>query len=542
MKTLAKLLFSFIILIFAAVCGEIFLRIWWTDSPENYLSVQKYPYNFNIQNKNLLYKHTENWKGYATGIKVNINELGLRDISEKRYCDKNLILYIGDSLFFGYGVKNKYTISNWMNLKFSKFDGWHHLNCGVCGYNYLQNLENLKLIYSNYKNNIKYVFVGFIHNDLNELYKPKNIKGSLPKIESAYFYPPKRDGILYKIYNLILPDDLLNHRFIHKISLRKIFLRYSKLYLFVALKFKQYIYSLGTSEKKYFYLFPQLKISDEIIYKPLNELSKKYKDFLKKNNLNYSVIILLDSVIKGNSILKIQNIFEKNNLNFYNIAIFLPESKEYYKNFTLGWDSHPNSKGTALFAQKLSQILNNENIIISTKSKFNNLYKKKLSEYNALQKKISSIQFNSFLEHIYTKQKKIYFENIDEIDKHIIYGNFNSFPVKKNKTEVKLHGVWLSKLGSICLAVDSPLKNIILNFDNFYDSDSMSFYINGKETDYAVTTKNKLNYQITINVKKNEKIINNKFFYELFFDFDNYFNDDDDKIFSYFLKNMDLDF
>ncbi|HPP86749.1 MAG TPA: hypothetical protein PLM75_02670, partial [bacterium] len=453
MRIIPKIFFSLALFFLLLIIAEIAVRFIWLDLPDHYLSIYKYPIRNSELTVNTKYEHIPNWRGYATGVKLNFNEDGLRAVSKENYKDKKIILYSGDSIFFGYGLKDKFTITEYLNNQIAAFPEWHHLNNGVCGYNFLQIIESMKF-YNHYYNNIKYNFLSFIHNDLEDLYYIDECDTNVlyPQIKSAYFIEPDKNTFLYRLMNLLLPDDLTNERYINKVSIRKIFIRYSKLYLAAAMSLKRINLALAASEKPNIYLFPNLKISEKLIYQPLYKTVKNLKEYVDKNNIKYSVVLLLDHIIEGAAVLKIHNIFEQANINFYNLAMFMPDKKEYAQKFILGWDSHFNRHGSFYTAQLLKKIIDSENIIIPQNSDFQEIYKKTLSQYLEKNRKYEERQKTQLLNDLFLSTNYINFDNSFEFEKYFIYGYWRHFPINNKKMNIKLDGVWTTEFGSICFA------------------------------------------------------------------------------------------
>lgn len=543
MRTIKKIFFTIIVISFTIFLAETCVRIYWEDAPENYLSVYKYFVKFLADNNRLQYDHLPNWRGEETGVIVSTNEAGLRDVSEEEYKKKKLIIFSGDSMFFGFGVNQNSTITNQLNNKFAKFKDFHNVNNGVCGYNIIQSFEKTKELLERYPGQVKYVFFSFIHNDIEGLFKTLNQSDTeiYPEVSSSFFTEPDKKNFTSRLLNLIMPDDMLSLRFGKAISLRKILLRYSRLYLFIALNLKKIVYANSAGEFPQKYINPELKISDILIYKPLEQTLLEIKDYMEKKKIRYSIVVLTDHIIKGLPIEKIETFASSNHIPLYNLSPFLPEIREYARDYTLGWDAHPNSAGTLLFAKLLKQILDYESVYQEEKSDFRERYSAARNIYDNDNKIYREEQMDKFVESVYITGNNIDFKNAYIRDRHIIFGDWEVFPFVNKKVNIRVDGIWTSKYFSVCCSSEIPLKTIRLHFNDYkFESASTKIFINGIEAQYSIKQsagKGFIEFQCDRTWAKNIKNLN---FYELLFIFGDTFNDSNNRVFGPFITRMEI--
>ncbi|MBP7654480.1 SGNH/GDSL hydrolase family protein [Candidatus Dependentiae bacterium] len=542
MRLILKIFISFCFIVFFFIILEIAVRVLWNDCPENYLSVNYYPSQKMPVNSKIGFDHIPNWSGYATGVKININSAGLRDVDEKNFKDKNIVLFSGDSIFFGYGLADEFTITNILNKKYSGKENYYYLNNGVCGYNLIQSFEKTKQLIEKYKN-IKYVFYSFIHNDVEGLFQSvQQDTGFLPEIKSAYFIEPNKNNFAYRLLNLLLPEDITNPKFISRIGIRRLLIRYSKLYAYIALNLKKICWSFVSSERKFDYWISELKISETLIYEPVLKTALEIKKYMDLNKIQYSIIVPLDMIIEGKPLEKIIKEFQKNQINNYAVSLFLPDRTEYGKNFILGWDSHPNRNGTELMSSVIKKIFEYERSGDAGNKIFINDYELKLKQY--FQKYADDKrELDDFINSVLMPHSTLFFSNNDLTSKHFVYGIWDYYPLRNGKITARMDGLWTSKYLSICASSLSEFSKIKLYFDEFQIGRGTKIFVNGKEIPFNVKEIQSGGYIEMFN--ENNKIVSEtspvKYFYEIYFEFDNCFKDDNNRIFGPFIKKLEFE-
>ncbi len=532
--------FIFFIFIILEIC----VRFATDDYPENYLSVNYYPVQKNEKRGKLEFDHTPDWSGYATGVKISLNEAGLRDIPEKKYSHKNLILFSGDSIFFGYGLRDKFVITNYLNKKRNQGNDYF-LNNGVCGYNLIQSFEKTKNLLERYKT-VSYVFYSFIHNDIEGLFQSvQPDTGFLPAVKSAYFIEPDKNTFLYRLLNMILPDDMTNPKFAAKTGIRKLLIKHSRLYAFVALNLKKICWSFGSSEIKLNYWLPELKVSDTIIYEPLLQTALQIKKYMESKNIKYSIVIPLDMIISGRPLKRIIESFEKNGIKNYIAAAYMPEPDIYARKYILGWDSHPNRKGAEALASAFEKIYNYDSSAPAD-SGSNNAF---VSEYSLKSKKYfqehlnGSNDFEKMIASTTIMHKSIILNNNYLNSNHFVYGVWDHFPLINGKINVRMDGVWVSKYLSFCVSSPDAIRRFKFYYDDFHVGRNSKIFINKIEVPFNVKATNSGGFIEIINdfggIIHSEP--QKKFFYEIYFEFENCFKDDNNRIFGPFIKKIEFD-
>lgn len=156
MKNIIKKLTLFLVTIFIMlILSEIIIRI---SNIVNVFIPTKNLYR-NSANKNIGYELVPGFTGEVNGVNVSINSDGLRDrdYSIDKPDNTFRIWVAGDSLTFGYGVKQNKIFPEILETKlnsdpeFSQKHNFEVINGGVSGYNTKQELETFKVKGRKYK-------------------------------------------------------------------------------------------------------------------------------------------------------------------------------------------------------------------------------------------------------------------------------------------------------------------------------------------------------------------------------------------------------
>ena len=232
---------------------------------------------------------------------------------------------------------------------------------------------------------------------------------------------------------------------------------------------------------------------------------------------------------------------KKNKIRNYAASLYLPEPDIYAKKFILGWDSHPNRKGSELLASVFEKIYKYE-IGDDTGNIFFNEYSLKLQRYFQRPDN-GAIDFERLTNLTEVLQKSIVLSNHYLNSNHFVYGVWDHFPLRNGKINVRMDGVWVSKYLSFCVSHKSPILKFKFYFDEFQIGKSTKIFINKKEVPFNVKTSNSGGFIEIINdldaPLKSES--QKKYFYEIFFEFDNCFKDDNNRIYGPFLKKIEFD-
>lgn len=428
-------------IIFSIFILEISVRILYKDLPEKYISIFDTFYKYS-DNERLIYTHIPDWSGYATGVNVNINSLGLRnpEISEAQ---TKRILLIGDSMMFGFGLKEQFLISVQLQNILKNLDtDYEVINAGVCGYNLVQNFEKLKLLYEEIKPD--YVIFTFIHNDIEGIHFSNG--RTRPIFTSAYFPRINRDSIYFKLYNFFINEDIYKH-LIYRKGIRYFLINNSRLYLFTALKLKQLLVSETGGEKPnpFICYYPNSRTVRKIVLDPLKHHLSEIKEWFYRKNLDYSFVVLNSHQMSSGFESLFLNLLEESEINFTILEPFL----EDFSKITLGWDPHPNRHGARMYAELFYDILNKNKFIdtvhyfhfnnsvyshsydLHKKNLITDIYRKERCEFSTFNLK-SRITFSKYRDYSFYPLWGVYNDNIQNL-------NFDSGKVVSNHFSILLN-------------------------------------------------------------------------------------------------------
>jgi hypothetical protein len=162
------ILANFFVLVIVFFCLEFFIRIRGTFYFFNTRDVKE----LYIKSKNtkIAYKMHPNFKGYAYGNYVELNNEGFRFSKKRPYFDskKKKIFGFGDSVGFGWGIPGENTFYSVLNKKFIDAKSEYEvLNYSVVGYNFEQYIFLLKELLE--ENKIpEIILITIVNNDFLE--------------------------------------------------------------------------------------------------------------------------------------------------------------------------------------------------------------------------------------------------------------------------------------------------------------------------------------------------------------------------------------
>jgi len=118
--------------VYAEVLTRVYIKVNYKKNP------------FRFENLDLASSMTPNYEGIITGVTVKTNSYGLRNRPISPHPEKGMyrIACLGDSVTFGYGLKQEETyvkrLENGLNNNYSEAMRYEVINCGMLGYNTYQ--------------------------------------------------------------------------------------------------------------------------------------------------------------------------------------------------------------------------------------------------------------------------------------------------------------------------------------------------------------------------------------------------------------------
>ncbi len=213
-KTLKTIIFSFVPLIFFIFITELCLRFIY---PQNLRNDPPAHQGKNAKNYLLKpnYSATHSRQEYSTTWKIN--SLGLRNEEVNLNDNKKNILFVGDSMTFGFGVENNETFSAKANelLKDNGYKDYRIINGGLAGASTYDSLHVYNYYYEMLKPKFVFLFM-YPGNDIEDNLLYFNMGRRIAK--TSYFDLKKWLGYRSHIYSLIT---LRFDRLLRKLHLRK---------------------------------------------------------------------------------------------------------------------------------------------------------------------------------------------------------------------------------------------------------------------------------------------------------------------------------
>lgn len=130
------------VVVFLAL-GEIVLRVYLTQRIFYDVEMSRYAQLLKqeSQNPRMGHEHRPNESARLMGVDVEINSVGLRDEEPRPVADRHRIVFLGDSLTFGWGVAEEETFATRLEESLSVQTPTEVLNFGIGNYNTTQEVE-----------------------------------------------------------------------------------------------------------------------------------------------------------------------------------------------------------------------------------------------------------------------------------------------------------------------------------------------------------------------------------------------------------------
>lgn len=342
-KILKTILFSFIPFIFFIFITELCLRFIYpqnlrNDPPaHNMKSAKGYLLKPNYSGTHSRQEYSTTWK---------INSLGLRNEDFNPNDSKKNILFLGDSMTFGFGVENNETFSAKANelLKNNGYKDYRIINGGLAGASTYDSLFVYNYYYEMLKPQFVFLFM-YPGNDIedNLLYFGRGKRIA----KTSQFDLKKWLGYKSHLYSLIT---LRFDRLLRKLHLRKadyIFFpfckkEYSQYEISALEKTKTALQTFKTDTEK-----NGVKLIIVILPDRLQTSINLWEDSLKILNLDGKEY---DPLKPANEIIKICNELE---IDFFDLFTYMKDNSHYYYPI----DGHLNPKGHQYIAKIIFDLL-----------------------------------------------------------------------------------------------------------------------------------------------------------------------------------------
>lgn len=139
-----KIFVLLITLVFCFLLGELIIRLYLGHKTIYDIEMSRYSMSIKTDSENPLigHVHKPNSSGRLMDVMVNINSDGLRDREYPiQNSGKNRMIFLGDSLTFGWGVEQEDTFDNVIEQKLNSKHPTEIINFGTGNYNTVQELN-----------------------------------------------------------------------------------------------------------------------------------------------------------------------------------------------------------------------------------------------------------------------------------------------------------------------------------------------------------------------------------------------------------------
>ncbi len=335
--------------------AEAGVRLFWRDAPTAPGGGASLPI-LQVRDPRVLYRLVPNSTGIWNGTHVRVNSLGLRgpDHPVPRVGEGRRVLLLGDSMIFGAGLPEEETISARLENLMPEAEV---INAGVFGYNMVQQIALLEEIAPTYRPDV--VIAGFVHNDIDNWGLGDG--GAVPPIMSSRFDPPPRDAWSSRLADFMLPGtfdpDRLNLLPAEGGGVRTWIAARSRLYLFVYVRLRTHAWNLTAGERRDPFLIYPVCRTAEVVWDPLRDGFRRMRAIAASIGARFGVVILGAQLWEGRPLERLAGLLEEEGIPVLDLTPVWVDPAHYAREYTLGWDPHPNGRATRLVADLLRDFL-----------------------------------------------------------------------------------------------------------------------------------------------------------------------------------------
>jgi hypothetical protein len=228
------------------------------------------------------------------------------------------------------------------------------INAGVFGYNITQEISLLRDVGLKYRPDV--VVSSFVHNDIENWGLGEG--GGVPEIRSTRFEPPPRDAWSTKLAGLMLPGTFDPDRLNllprgDATGPRARMASLSRLYLFAYLRLRTHSWNLSTGEVREPLVDSPACQTDEVIWGPLRESYRRMRRMVEEAGARLVVVIQGGLWWEGGPLAKLGEILHGEGIPFLDLTPVWLDREFYAREYSLGWDPHPNGAANKLVADFL---------------------------------------------------------------------------------------------------------------------------------------------------------------------------------------------
>src|SRR5678815_922322 len=325
------------------------VRILWSNAPAS-VAADTLPLQ-QVPDPEVLYRLIPGATGHFNGTEIQVNSMGLRDREYSMPAPKGTtrVLMLGDSMVFGIGLRPEQTLPGQLARMLAPAEV---INGGIFGYNLTQEITLLRDIGLRYKPDI--VISCFVHNDIENWGLGDG--GAVPEIKSSRFDPPPADAWSSRLADLLLPDtfdaDRLNvlPRAQERPGLRQSLATFSRFYLFVYLRLRTHSWNLTSGERRDPAIESPACQTERVIWEPLRQNYRIMKTMVERKGARLVVVIQGGLLWQGRPLVHLRRLLAEEGIPCLDLTPVWRDAAFYAKEYSLGWDPHPNARANAVAA------------------------------------------------------------------------------------------------------------------------------------------------------------------------------------------------
>ncbi|HEY3174214.1 MAG TPA: GDSL-type esterase/lipase family protein [Candidatus Polarisedimenticolia bacterium] len=340
----------------AFLLGEGAVRLSWDDAPAGPAQPDSLPLE-TVPEPDVIYRLAAGASGHYNGTEIHLNSMGLRDRDYPipRPPGRARLLVLGDSMVFGVGLPPEATLPGRLSELLAPAEV---INAGVFGYNLTQEISLLRDVGLKYQPDV--VVSCFVHNDIENWGLGRG--GGVPEILSTRFTPPPRDAWSTKLADLMLPGtfdpdrlNLLPRE--DAAGLRARFASMSRLYLFVYLRLRTHSWNLSAGEIREPLIDSPACQAEETIWSPLREGYRRLRRTVEGAGARLVVVIQGGLWWEGRPLQRLGEILREEGIPYLDLTPVWLDRQFYAREYSLGWDPHPNARANRLAAELVAEFL-----------------------------------------------------------------------------------------------------------------------------------------------------------------------------------------
>ena len=349
-------------LVFALLAAEGLTRLFWSGAPAADADAPTLPL-LQVRDPRILYRLPPGSSGVYNGTMVSINAMGLRDRDYPIPAAEGTgrVMLLGDSMVFGVGLPEARTLPSQIEERMNAPGGpgaVEVINAGIFGYNILQEFALLQDVGPEYRPGL--VVACFVHNDIENWGLGDG--GAVPAIASSRFEPPPRDAWSTRLAELMVPGAFDPERLNllpgeTATGLRGWLATHSRLYLFTHLRLRTHSWNLTSGERRDPIVDSRSCRTQEVIWEALRLRYREMARTAAGWGGKLVVVVLGAQLWEGRPLEELLTLLREEGIAHLDLTPVWKDPGFYAREYSLGWDPHPNERATALAAELVIAVI-----------------------------------------------------------------------------------------------------------------------------------------------------------------------------------------